>query len=112
MLDAEVESTVGELLHLPVINIPDKELEAARWFHCDWLRSFIAGTDHSDHGGLLDLPPAVEVHDICMCHVPLLKYGWPQGLGLVLPVGDAFMSCQHTEACYSTWVSTSGNKMH
>ncbi|KAK9788313.1 hypothetical protein WJX73_001983 [Symbiochloris irregularis] len=48
MLDQEIEHTAGELLRLPVIDIPDKELEAARWFHSDWLRAFIAGRLPSD----------------------------------------------------------------
>lgn len=45
MLDSEIEQTVGELLQLPVIEVADKELEAARWFHCNWLRKYIAGRD-------------------------------------------------------------------
>ena len=43
MTEAEVRSSVGELLQLPVTEVADKELEAAHWVHCAWLAAYIAG---------------------------------------------------------------------
>ena len=43
MTEAEVRETVGQLLQLPIIEVADKELEAAHWVHNAWLGAFIAG---------------------------------------------------------------------
>ena len=49
LLEQEIKDTVGKLLRLPVIQVADKELEAARWFHKDWLCSFLAGGTLTAH---------------------------------------------------------------